>query len=120
MEPQIKTAKAWLKNVLTQVKEADKKSDFYMRITGKVVGTCPMTVGYIGKSEFMGKFTYYACHQLYSYMYSWQHHCVYAREFNKVNESKAASNIMGKPEYKILITTSLVKALKFLKLEDHK
>lgn len=110
------TKEEWLKGTKADIRALDKKEAtwFALRVTGLIVGTCPMTVGYIGKSEFMGKITYYACKELVCIFQSWGWHMVYNTDINAAIKAKKKGHMK---ENKILVTDSLTKAINFLKLD---
>ncbi len=117
---QYKTKAEWLKGTKADLRVRNRKEkDFALRLTGLVVGTCPMTVGYIAKStDFItNEVKYYACKELVSIFHGWQWHMCYHTDINAAVKSKAKKYAGHKKEHTILVTDSLTKAINFLKLD---
>ena len=106
------TKAQWVEQTISQLREMDKNSSrFYTRITGQIVGNCPVTVGYIGKhtSTFNGKTEYYFTKDLKTVFQPFEWHCIFANEINKRLKK-------DEKKYKIHILKSLNKAIEMLQL----
>lgn len=78
---------------------------FYARVLGERVGTCPTTLGYVGKNMEKGKLVYFACRELYSMFHSFQWHVCFLSDIEK---------LITQPAHKIKRYASLASALNYL------